>query len=123
MSRRPCLKPSQSFEPFLANGVPRRSRTWTSSDTGAAVVVIDATMLLLFVRPDIASPKGVPEARKRIEFRIAELDRARARIVIPTPVLSEALVKAGSAERYKILDVINRKSVFRNRTLRPEGSN
>lgn len=68
------------------------------------MVVIDATMLLLLLRPDDA---GVPldpatnapvEAfHERLAYWVEETERAGSRIIIPTPALSEVLVRAGAA--------------------------
>jgi predicted nucleic acid-binding protein len=82
------------------------------------MVVIDANMLMLLVRPDIV-PAAAPGAliidhpKERIEFLVRELEKAKAKIVIPTPALSESLVRADAAAAQQIIEQINKFSVFR----------
>ena len=65
-------------------------------------VVFDATMLLLMLRPGVGAPvdpatgRRVERAEERIAELVGELERARTRIVVPTPALSELLVRAGN---------------------------
>lgn len=72
-------------------------------------------MLLLVLAPGVAPPRlpgsdePVPLARERVEHLIAELDAARAKALIPTPVLSEVLVNAGAAAP-AYLDLLARSS-------------
>ena len=67
------------------------------------MVVFDATTLLLLLSPSISAPmdsttrKPVTNARERIDGLIAELEKNNTKIIIPTPALSEILVRAGSA--------------------------
>jgi predicted nucleic acid-binding protein len=82
------------------------------------MVVIDATILMLLFRPDVAVPtgrRGVPieHARERIQFLVQQLEKAKTRIAIPTPALSELLVRAGSVASQKIVEDINKYAVFR----------
>jgi hypothetical protein len=61
------------------------------------MVVIDATMLMVLLRPAIipsAGPDGVKidHPKERIEFLVQELEKAKTKIIVPTPALSEALV-------------------------------
>lgn len=82
------------------------------------MVVIDATLLMLFFRPDVpipASPDGtqIDLPRERIEHLIRQLEKARTKIIVPTPVLSEILVRAGSAASQEIVEKLNRLAVFR----------
>ena len=77
------------------------------------MVVIDATILMLFFRPDAGvptNPGGVPIdlPKERIQFLIDELDKAGTKVVIPTPVLSEVLVRAGPIASQKIVEDINK---------------
>jgi predicted nucleic acid-binding protein len=81
------------------------------------MVAIDATMLLLMLRPGTpvpAGPGGVPVDRPkdRIEHLVNELDRTNAKLIIPTPALSEALVYAGADASQKIVDELTKWSVF-----------
>jgi predicted nucleic acid-binding protein len=82
------------------------------------MVVIDATNLLLLLRPGIpvpAGPDGVPlvKAKERIEYLVSELEKAKTKIVIPTPALSEALVRVGAAATQEIIEKLQKYSVFR----------
>ena len=82
------------------------------------MVVIDATMLMLFFRPDIPVPAGRGGARislpkERVEHLIQKLEKARTKIIVPTPVLSEILVRAGQKESQEIVERLNKLAVFR----------
>lgn len=82
------------------------------------MVVIDATMLLLLLRPGTKPPtdgEGVPvdKCKERIEFLIQKLQKAKEKIIIPTPALSEALVRAGTEASLQIVEYINKFAVFR----------
>ena len=82
------------------------------------MVVIDASVLLLLLRPGTAVPadvNGLPvdKPKERIEFLISQLQKAREKIVIPSPALSEALVRAGAQETQRIVDYLNKYAVFR----------
>lgn len=68
-----------------------------------AAVVFDTSVLLLAIHPD-ASPPSDPEtqqplehAKQRIDYLIRKLHKARTKVVIPSPALSELLVHAGTA--------------------------
>ncbi|CCV04481.1 conserved hypothetical protein [Mesorhizobium metallidurans STM 2683] len=81
------------------------------------MVVIDATTLLLMLRPDTPVPRGpngvpIDRPKDRIDYLVQQLDKAKAKIVIPTPALGEALVKAGAAATQQIIDHLQRYSVF-----------
>jgi predicted nucleic acid-binding protein len=82
------------------------------------MVVIDATILMLFFRPDVsipASPDGsrIDLPHERIEHLIQQLEKARTKIIVPTPVLAEILVRAGPAASQEIVEKLNRFAVFR----------
>jgi len=88
------------------------------------MVVIDATTLMLFFRPDVcipAGPDGVPIdfAKERVENLIKDLEKSRDKLVVPTPVLSEILVRAGADVSQQIIERLNRYSVF---TIEPFGA-
>jgi len=82
------------------------------------MVVLDTTMLSLLLRPDSRPPidpaTGAPVAfaRERLEGLVETLQKARTRVIIPTPVLSELLIKAAMAFP-GIVDTIERSAVFR----------
>jgi predicted nucleic acid-binding protein len=78
---------------------------------------LDATMLLLMLRPGTpvpAGPGGVPidRPKDRIDHLVNELDKANTKLIIPTPALSEALVSAGAEASQKIVDELTKWSVF-----------
>jgi hypothetical protein len=81
------------------------------------MVVIDATMLMLLVRPEVGAPldeaTGLPVAhvQQRIAHFVEQQEKDKSRIGIPTPALSEVLVRAGAAA-VPILEKIKEFSVF-----------
>ncbi len=80
------------------------------------MVVLDATFLMLLFNPNAAVPgdkKGVPvsDATRRIDLLISELSKSRTPILIPTPALSEALVRAGD-KTVEFLALIEKYAVF-----------
>jgi hypothetical protein len=82
------------------------------------MVVLDATMLMVLFRPDAGGPtdskgKPVSDAKERVEYFVKQLEEARAKIIIPTPALSEILVRAGAQASQDIIEEINRSAVFR----------
>jgi predicted nucleic acid-binding protein len=82
------------------------------------MVVIDATTLLLMLRPDTpvpAGPDGVPveKPKERIDYLVQQLSSAKTQIIIPTPALSEALVSAGAAASQQIVEHLQKYQVFR----------
>lgn len=81
------------------------------------MVVIDATTLLLMLRPDTPVPAGadgvkIDRPKERIEYLVQQLDKAKTKIIVPTPALSEALVRAGVAATQQIVEHLQRYSVF-----------
>lgn len=83
------------------------------------MVVLDATMLLLVFRPESAgarldsSGKPIDGISDRINHLIKTLEAAKSKIIVPTPVLSEILVKASPEVAQRIVEEINRLAVFR----------
>ena len=65
------------------------------------MVVVDANILLLMLDPDAnariesRSSGPIQSAKERVEYLIKQIDEAGEKVVIPTPVLAEALVFAG----------------------------
>lgn len=51
--------------------------------------------------------------KERVEHLISELEAGGINIMIPTPVLSEVLVRAGAKASQQIVEELNRQSVFR----------
>ncbi len=81
------------------------------------MVVIDATMLLLMLRPGTPVPSGsnglpVDRPKDRIDYLVQQLDKAKTKIIIPTPALGEALVRAGAAATQQIVDHLQKFAVF-----------
>lgn len=56
------------------------------------MVVFDATVLI-----DLFHPRTHSDRKVKLEHLIAELQRGKTKIVIPTPALSEFLARAGKA--------------------------
>ena len=82
------------------------------------MVVIDSTTLLLMLRPDTPVPNGrdgspIERPKERIEHLVATLEKQKARLIIPTPALSEALVQAGSNGSHEIVQYLQKFDVFR----------
>lgn len=69
-------------------------------------VAFDATVLVDFFNRKIAGDR-----RAKLDDLVAALEKARTPIVIPTPALTELLVRAGKA-REEIHNVLTRKSAF-----------
>jgi PIN domain len=81
------------------------------------MVVIDATILLLMLRPGTPVPNcpdGSPidRPKERIDYLVQQLDKAKTKIIIPTPALGEALVRAGAAASQQIVEHLQKYSVF-----------
>lgn len=81
-------------------------------------VALDADILLLLLTPDAKPPKDpatnepTERAKERIEYLVTTLADAKTKIVIPTPVLSEILIKAGTAGP-KYIDILHEHSHFK----------
>jgi hypothetical protein len=81
------------------------------------MVVFDATMLLLLLRPNSGRPldasgASIANVQERIAHLVQSLEKTKTQIIIPTPALSEVLVRAGSAGP-RIVEALNRSVVFR----------
>lgn len=79
------------------------------------MVVIDATIILLLLRPGILVPLGsdgvaIEHPKERIEHLVSELERAKTKIIIPTPALSEVLVRAVASQQ--IVDRLSKHAAF-----------
>lgn len=81
------------------------------------MAAFDATFLVLLLDPntpppiDPATDQPVVHAKERIEHLITTLEQSAAKVVVPTPALSEFLVKAEAASS-TYLDIMRRRSVF-----------
>lgn len=66
-------------------------------------VLFDTSTLLLALDPGAKPPldpttgQPIDHAKQRVEYLIRALSKARAKVLIPAPVLAEVLVHAGSA--------------------------
>jgi rRNA-processing protein FCF1 len=67
------------------------------------MVVFDSNFLLFLLQENLPAPQDpatgqpVTDCKKRIAYLVSELRKSKNKIVIPTPVLSEILVRAGAA--------------------------
>jgi predicted nucleic acid-binding protein len=73
------------------------------------MVIFDANFLIYFLDPKI---KGGVGSNPRIDHLVATIQKTGERIVVPTPALSELLVKAGDAGP-KYLEIVARSKFFR----------
>jgi predicted nucleic acid-binding protein len=82
------------------------------------MVVFDATTLLYLLDPDAKAPtdpetgQPVGNVKDRIEYLVAQLEKSREKIIVPTPALSELLVRAGEAGP-EYLDILNKSAAFK----------
>ncbi|WP_085899834.1 type II toxin-antitoxin system VapC family toxin [Kiloniella majae] len=81
-------------------------------------VVLDANILILLLVPDadIPLPEGVPKeefaAGKRVEFLFEKFNKNGTQAVVPTPVLSEILIKQGD-DTLSFLEKIQKQKTIR----------
>jgi len=80
-------------------------------------VAFDATALLLLLSTNVGVPKGadgqpIQYARERVDGFVSTLEDAGTRILIPTPALSEALVRVDPRLARLYLEKISRSSAF-----------
>lgn len=81
------------------------------------MVVLDATTLLYLLDPNAKAPtdpetgQAVTDVKERVEHLVSTLEKERQRVVVPTPVLSELLVRAGTAGP-EYLETLNRSARF-----------
>jgi hypothetical protein len=82
------------------------------------MVVIDATMLLLLLRPGTSAPANpdgslIVRPKERIDYLVQQLDKSKTKIIVPSPALSEILVRAGTEASQSIIDHLQKYAVFR----------
>ena len=73
------------------------------------MLVFDANFLIYFLDPKLKDGVG---SNPRIDHLVATIQKSGERIIVPTPALSEVLVKAGIAAP-KYLEIIARSKYFR----------
>ncbi len=73
------------------------------------MIVFDANFLIYFLDPKIKEGVG---SNSRIDHLVATIEKSGERIIVPTPALSELLVRAGDAGP-KYLEIIARSKYFR----------
>ena len=82
------------------------------------MVVFDATTLLYLFDPEAKAPTDpetgnpVTRVKERIEFLVSGLEKRKEKIVVPTPALSELLVRAGDAGA-EYLDILSKTAAFK----------
>jgi hypothetical protein len=81
------------------------------------MVVFDSTILVVLLHPEAgrandSSALPIAQLQERIAYLVQRLERAKVRIVIPTPVLAEILVYAGVAGP-RIVETLTRSTVFK----------
>lgn len=82
------------------------------------MVVFDATALLYLLDPEAKAPtdpetgEPVTRVKERIDFLVRELEKGREKIIVPTPALSELLVRAGDAGP-EYLDILSKNATFK----------
>jgi monoamine oxidase len=81
------------------------------------MVVFDATILMLMLRPNSGRPldfsgQPITQVSERIAHLVQSLEKSRTRIIVPTPALSEVLVRSGAAGP-GIVETLGRSAVFR----------
>ncbi len=73
------------------------------------LVVFDASFLVPLLDPKV---KGLGDCDARLEWLFKSLEKEKAKIIVPTPALSEVLIGAGDAAP-QYLDIINKSSRFK----------
>lgn len=82
------------------------------------MVVFDATILLPILWPEVPPPidantgRPVTQFRDRIDYLVQTLETNKSKIILPTPALSEILVRAGDASS-EYLTKISSASAFK----------
>jgi predicted nucleic acid-binding protein len=82
------------------------------------IVAIDTNILIYFLEKDAPAPKDpnsglvVEKGHERIAQLVTDIERLKGRIIVPTPVLAEVLVEAGSAAG-EWLAIMKKATVFK----------
>lgn len=81
------------------------------------MVVFDATMLMLLIRPDSGRPndlvtgESIEHITERFAYFVEQHEKSKTKIGIPTPALSEVLVRSG-ASALKIVEKFKEFAIF-----------
>jgi predicted nucleic acid-binding protein len=78
----------------------------------------DATFIMPLLRPEVGFPpdsagKPIEKAKERLAYLVEGLERSATRIVIPTPALSEILVRAGTRGSQQIVETLDKSRIFK----------
>ncbi|MBI5615956.1 MAG: type II toxin-antitoxin system VapC family toxin [Gammaproteobacteria bacterium] len=82
------------------------------------MVVFDSTVLILLLYPeakppiDPATKAPLTDCKARIEFLISKLSESKTPILIPTPVLSEVLVRTRNEKSDAYFDIMRKSPAF-----------
>jgi len=81
-------------------------------------VVFDTNLAIMLIRPDAMVAKDaegvmISHAKERVDGLLAQLAADRTKIVIPTPVLAEVLVRSDEDERAALIARFTRSASFR----------
>ena len=76
-----------------------------------SLVAFDTTFLALMFVPEAAKTCTVDRAKERVDFLLSDIHGRGDKIIIPTPALSEILVKSGKA-RNDIIQILAKSSKF-----------
>lgn len=80
-------------------------------------VVLDTSVLMFLLDPSASAPldvvtgKPVEHCQERIEGLLEDFDKSGVQLIVPTPVLSELLIKAGGRQVEVLAALVNKKSV------------
>jgi hypothetical protein len=73
------------------------------------MVAFDTSFLILAFDEKAASRQAIPHLAERIDLLLADLKKSRTKVIIPTPALSEFLVRADIA----LLEILNTSSLVK----------
>lgn len=81
------------------------------------MIGVDASVLTLILNeradspPDPTTGRPIERVKDRVDFWVQSLHKAKQKIIIPTPALSEVLVRAGSGGM-KYVEILQKAAVF-----------
>ncbi len=82
------------------------------------IVAVDTNILIDFLEKNVPAPTDgatgevIEDGAARIMLLVSEIEKAKGRIIVPTPFLAEILVKAGAAGP-NWLSIMEKSAVFR----------